>query len=453
LRTNGSPRRLSSVNWFFLEVFMFSRGQATTSVETTTSRTRLSFCMLAAYLLSQAYLIPIAAVGPSWAVWPRFADLAFVGLLAAAMMNSFSGGAVSAAQSALLRSLLLVYGLCCVSYGIMAVVRGETIAVLDGLQNLVRLGQFLLLYWLVSQIPLNAARLRILGFTVDFAFGVVCLSVVLTYFGIIPLRLLTAHLPQDPGVAGNWASFAHLDKFDDVHKGLGTVSYNHGYTSILILLLLAFRLHLLAGRQSVLASVYVLVAVGATVLTESRAGLAALLLLAGVFFLRNPKALLGGLVLALIVVARIDWRKLDSTLKRQQSIVSTASDDNLSGRPYIWGTHLRSLRDHPWRVIFGGGFGSARANGRGSDSHMLYLQVLSEGGVLGLLLFFALAAQVLGSLYRYDGPGRPLLWATLALLLSSLTQETFYPMPAMGHFLGLYLVALAVALRRPALSV
>ncbi|NLF26222.1 MAG: O-antigen ligase family protein [Deltaproteobacteria bacterium] len=419
------------------------------SQQTELSRTRFSFIMLAAYFLSQAYLIPIAALGPSWAVWPRFADLAFFGMFTAVALGSRSGAAFSAAQAALLRSLLLVYALCCISYGVMVVVRGEKMAVLDGLQGLARLTQFFLLYWFVSQIPLNAARLRILGFTIDFALGVVCLSVALTYFGIVPLRLLTAHLPQDPGVAGNWSMFARLDKFDDVHKGLGTVGYNHAYTAILILLLLALRLHLLAGSRSLWASVCVLVALGATVLTESRAGLAAFLLFAAVFFLRNPKALLGGLVLALIVVARMDWRKIESTLDRHKTIVSTVSDDNLSGRPLIWGNHLRSLRDHPLRVIIGGGFGSARVNGRGSDGHMLYLQILSEGGMLGLVLFLALALQVLISLYRYEGPGRPIFWVTLALLLSSFTQETFYPLPAMGHFLGLYLAALALALRRP----
>lgn len=32
-----------------------------------------NFYMLCGYLLSQAFMIPVRAIGPSWALWPRLA--------------------------------------------------------------------------------------------------------------------------------------------------------------------------------------------------------------------------------------------------------------------------------------------------------------------------------------------------------------------------------------------
>jgi hypothetical protein len=79
---------------------------------------------------------------------------------------------------------------------------------------------------------------------------------------------------------------------------------------------------------------------------------------------------------------------------------------------------------------------------------MLYLHIVSELGAAGLALYLVLFASILGALRRLDVAGRPLLWGTVALLFASLTQETFYPVPSQGYFLGFYLCAVAIALRR-----
>lgn len=46
------------------------------------TRTRILFVGLCAYILSQGFTIPILPVGPSWAIWPLLSDavLAFEGI-------------------------------------------------------------------------------------------------------------------------------------------------------------------------------------------------------------------------------------------------------------------------------------------------------------------------------------------------------------------------------------
>jgi hypothetical protein len=78
---------------------------------------------------------------------------------------------------------------------------------------------------------------------------------------------------------------------------------------------------------------------------------------------------------------------------------------------------------------------------------MLYLHLIVEGGLIGLAAFLLVASTVLRHLRLREAGLQPILWATVALLFSSLTQETLYPTPATGHFLGFYLSAVAIALR------
>ena len=408
--------------------------------------TRLSFFFLALYVLSQAFLIPVVALG-HWSLWPRFSDLAFAALLVSVLLGSRAAGAVTVPQRRLLLSLVTVFCLCSLSYLLTLGIIGKELVVLDGAHNLFRLAQFILLYWCAIQIPLDERRLRILGRMVDIAFFAVCLSIFLTYFKILPLRALTYHLPRDPAIAGNWADYAHLDKFPDVRVGLGTVGYTHAYGAVQPLLLLALRLHIWAGRRNFLAAAYVLIALGTVLLTESRAGFAAGLLFAAAYALHNPKVLLGAILLGPVAVAQIDWREIEGTLRRQETITYAGGQDSFSGRPRIWASHLKTLREKPMHVLMGGGFGSSRMNG-GSNSHMLYLEILSETGAAGLLFFAALAWTVLRSLYRYGTKERALFWLTTALLLSAFTQETFYPVPSLGHFIGFYLTTVAIVLRR-----
>ena len=95
-------------------------------------------------------------------------------------------------------------------------------------------------------------------------------------------------------------------------------------------------------------------------------------------------------------------------------------------------------------LFIGAGFGSVAD--LVDNAHCLPLQVLLELGAIGLIVWFGLVAHILVSLYQVEGGTRVIFFATAALLFSSLTQETFYPIPAMGRFLDLYCCCLALVL-------
>jgi hypothetical protein len=411
-------------------------------------RAQLSFYMLCFYLLSQAFMIPIKAVGPSWALWPRLADIAFAGMILSYLMGSRDRDTCSAGQLSIFKSLVLIFLGCIVSYILNIGLLGQQVGILDGAYDLARLLQFFLIYWVTIHIPFSDKRIKTIRFLLDLTFLFVCAGIILTYFSVIPLGSLTAHLPQDPNVAGSWSDYVRLDRFDDVHKGLGTISYTHAYGAVQVLMLLCLRLQLTKNPGSILCVAYMVLGLVVIVFTESRAGLAAALLFAGANALKNPKVIVLGIPLLGVLLISFNMEAIDSTIRHQKAIVSVTEGDSLSGRPLIWKRHLDSLKANPLHLLIGAGFGSARVAGKGSNGHMLYLHIVAETGFIGLLVFSALIFIILKTLYRYEAGSLVLFWGTIALLLSGLTQETFYPVPSMAHFIGLYLVALAVALRK-----
>jgi hypothetical protein len=107
------------------------------------------------------------------------------------------------------------------------------------------------------------------------------------------------------------------------------------------------------------------------------------------------------------------------------------------------------LNQKPIRWVLGTGFGTAVDADPvlHQDAHMLPLQIIIETGVIGLIVATYLFSTILRYLYVSEVGFKPLFWATVALLIGSLTQETFYPVPALGHFIGFYLCSVAIALR------
>jgi O-antigen ligase len=134
-------------------------------------------------------------------------------------------------------------------------------------------------------------------------------------------------------------------------------------------------------------------------------------------------------------------------LDRQKTIGSAYEADGLAGRVEIWNDRIGMLNENPILWFIGTGFGSAIETG--DNGHMLYLHITVECGIIGLAVFLFLVRNVAGTLWRRER-GVKFFWcATLALLVSGLTQETFYPVPALSQFCGLYLFCLAVVLRLP----
>jgi O-antigen ligase len=83
-----------------------------------------------------------------------------------------------------------------------------------------------------------------------------------------------------------------------------------------------------------------------------------------------------------------------------------------------------------------------------TGAHNNFLHVLIELGVVGLIIYITLFILQLVLLYKKktDLLAQIYLFATLTLLFSSLTQETFWFQPVFGNFWMLQMVFLALAL-------
>jgi hypothetical protein len=290
----------------------------------------------------------------------------------------------------------------------------------------------------------------------------VCLLVYLTYSGLIPQAMLVAHLPADAVDSGPWQAF-HSTLHD---QGLGGVGYNHAYGGAQIIMLLALSLGLNRRRGLPVSLFLIVFSMGAVALTGSRSGLLAILLFSVAYIARRHvvSLVIGAIALVAIVIApsAIDPSAPSSTngtlpsgeaqetsnvFERQRTAFTFSDESNLSGRDSIWKDKVSLLNADPIRWITGWGFGASGDHGFGLTAHMLPLQFIVELGLIGFALIASAFIALMFALYRYELPPQPLLIATGALLLSSFSQETFYPVASLGHFLGLFLVGVTLTLR------
>lgn len=426
-------------------------------------RSRLLFIGVCFYLISQAFTVPIAAIGPSWAVWPTLSDFAVglvaIGRLAVGRWNQTS----SPSNAAVLRWFVVFTGVCVLSYlaqtvligGLTAGPNSDSKAVILGGFSLYRSVEFIIVLWGASALPFTRFRRRAILVISTVAFVAVCAGVIATFFSIVLTSRFAAHLPNDR-VSGAWLYYLHA-----TGEGLGTIGYNHTYVSAQIVLLAALSLHMMDGaRRGVILKLSLLfLGLFAVFLTGSRMGLMTMLLFCGVGICWvavdiRPYAVILGLLLLLAVAPVLPWE--DSTVDlgneqtqdiyaRQESIFHAFNRQSYSGRDEIWKDRLEYLNGNPLRWLFGGGLGSAAD--AGGNAHMQVLQIVSELGLAGLVVWAAFFVGVIRSLWLRECHSHVIFWATVCLLLSCVSQETFYPVPALGHFLGFYLLSVAIALR------
>jgi hypothetical protein len=415
------------------------------------SGSRWMFLALCCFVLAQAYTIPLLPLGPSWAVWPTLPDVA-AGLLAVTAL--FSRGVRSGDGRRIWLALLLVFAGCTLTYlwwmvlDVRAFVN-EPSVFLIGLFQVYRVAQLVIVFWAVSKIPLSPARLRTISRLAAVALGVVSFSVIFTYFGVIPLSSLAPQIPADQGVAGPWAWY-HVRG----QVGWGTIGYNHGFVGLQLIMLLMLRLHTRGSTSGVFDGALILLTLTATLFSGSRASLAMMLLFAALMVFGRPRyvlALATPVLVLLLTVSGSGLRsqpEIERIIERQVTVFSPHQVENLSQRDRIWEARLEALAENPLPLLTGGGFGSAQKHG-GYNAHMLLLHILTELGLPGLLLFCFATYKGLSLLYRRERGAKPLFWGTVALLFSSLTQETFYPVSAFGTFLSFYFASIAIALHHP----
>jgi hypothetical protein len=428
------------------------------------TETRWVFILLCCYIASQAYTVPLLPVGP-WPVWPGLPDLVFGGLVVAWIVTKRPVTELTGVRRTAVQVVFALTLVCLASYIVSTLIisnletrafglnqQGPGFGLFEGF----RMIQFLVLFRIAAFVPWTPRRLAILGRVATGAFLFVCLTIFLGFLDIVPSSTWSPLLPEDKEAAGAWWHFVH--NFDGY--GLGAISYTHAYVAAQVTLFLGLALHLRGGRAWAGNGLLIALALGAALVSGSRAGFAGVLLVAGMFLLARSPRWLVNFVLALALVGTAAFvylssqppvegeaGPLGSILEHQVNAFQPYKAENLVGRDEIWSGRIDNLNDHPWRWFTGWGFGSSPDTGPALSPHMLPLQIIMELG-FGMLLLIAIACgKLLRDIWRRETVDRPFFWTTIALLLSSATQETFYPVPSTGYFLGFYLVALTVVLR------
>lgn len=414
------------------------------------SGTGFAFFALCVYLLSQCFEIPLIAIGPSWAVWPVLSDVA-VGLMLAGWVfgrrrlwirhraNGAVFGAVGLAVAAMCAAFLLSSLRSVLSVGDYE--RGTSF----GLFQVYRMLEFLIVFRVTAGVPLTPRRVLVLSRIAGIALVGAFVGIIGTYTGALPTPTLVAHLPSDINLAGPWVVMSN----GQWHEA-GTIGHNHSYTSVQLLMLGALALGLrVRKRHPAYEAACLLMSAAGVFLSGSRAGMAAAIVFVLAIFARKPaSALLAVLVCALLLAGYWDLLGdmdlgIGETAQRQLTLARANDPENLSGRAGIWADTLALLAEDPVRWVTGVGPGLIAETGY--NAHMLYLHIVVEGGLIGLLIFAWAMWRILKTLHTVELWEKPIFWASIALLVSSVTQETLYPVPAMGHFLGLYFCAVALA--------
>lgn len=246
---------------------------------------------------------------------------------------------------------------------------------------------------------------------------------------------------------GYWAT---LTGFQDRVYGPPGSPYgdNNGFAVAVAMVIPLLLLWLLEARQRATRLVLALAlaaAYAAALASWSRSGMLALVAASLVMVWYSSRKLLV-VPLLLVLLALIYVQLPDPWFGRMATLADPGADASAQYRLTVWRLGLEFVAQHP---LTGGGFNVWPAitlgEGRGLDWHSAYLEVLTEHGYVGLLLWLGLLLGTLFGLARRvpTAPGRRahtggMLQAALAAyLVGALTLGIAY------WVLPYYLVALA----------
>jgi O-antigen ligase len=316
-----------------------------------------------------------------------------------------------------------------------------------GLYQILRLVEYSAVFFCFSRLAASQRAIALMLRVIAGVWAFIAAVALANFFGWLPSVRLASHLLHDAGSAGPWTKYAFVSR--DVV--LGPLGYNQMYIAnqmTLLGVLLAFG----KRRTALVRSVILFLTFIIVFLSGSRAGLVAFLcaLVMALVAARWRVLLLLGMAGALLLIlsaAPPRWVDLaEPAIERQGALARLEEAGSYSGRVEIWEEKLSYLRQDPSVLLFGVGWGGIGTTG--DNAHMLPLQVLMETGLFGLLFFLFLFRALLRALARSGVMGQGIAVATLGLFVASLTQETFYPVPATGSFLGLYLALCGLSAAR-----
>lgn len=252
----------------------------------------------------------------------------------------------------------------------------------------------------------------------------------------------------------------------------GTFEMHHAMLGMMMVLPLAFCLYRLLTKSSPLyRAVYfsgIVASLFTIVISSSRSVLFGLFAAGFVWLLAtfklSRKYFLSMLVVLTVVVGTFLFTPLRPLMLNTFKNSRTATLDLSSyGRLLIWKGALLNFAEAPLpQKLFGIGIGNyytmkysiqlIEGNGnRAAGAHNNYLHVLTETGIIGFATFATLFTFILVNLHRRSKTDRlcfACFYATIALLFSGLTQETFWFQPAFSRFWLVYMLFLGICFGR-----
>jgi O-antigen ligase len=393
----------------------------------------LIFWPLCLYWLSQVCLVPVTTIGP-WPAWPTFADFAIFALVPSALISRRH----SVKVDWIIKGLLLTWGICLFSFAWATVIYGTKDRGFPfGLAQLTRLVQVIIAAVATAKLRLTSKRIRVLGRVSTWLFFFTALGVFITVI-LPPITFLSSIVLPGDSTAGPWQWYANGSL-----RGVGLVSYNHSYTGVQLILCAGLAISLNSVRVPMRLLIW-FVLLASTFFTEARACFLAALVLVILYELKHSKAAIVGVAAASILLGAYLGTSDDfqDYLKRQQSSTSSLNEDGFNGRTDLWKEHVDYLAEHPATILSGVGFGYT-FHAHSNNSHMNYLHVTTELGIFGLMAFLGFFWRLLQELKGI----RAMYLTVIALLLTSLTQETFYPTLAFTHFLAFFMSAVVATIR------
>ena len=420
-------------------------------------RSRLVFAAALLFVASQIFTIPLYAIGP-WAAWPTAPDIMSAILLSAWILACGWQWTVNSYSKRILWVLILLLWGMLLSLSLMTLLsahlgwspptdRGSLESALFAIGKFIH---SLAMFGILATLPWSERRGALVRQVTSMVLLGVVFLVAMTYFEILGTDLLGSHLPSSDSIAGAWGWY---NQGVLTGEGVGGVGYNHAYTALQILLLLAFVRQLGPTRMSPTDYLMLVMATGGIVLSGSRAGVVGLLVYLSLSLLGSSvrEKLIIGMLAGSAAAAITVWsrgRLFD--LEITQRILSLADaargkSETLSGRDSLWNAAISAIFESPGTLLFGHGLGRT-SELLGDNAHSFLLQVWIELGAAGVLMISSAMVGLLVVLSRTSPSNKSLLYASIAFLVTAATQETFYPVPAMGGFLVLYLSVISFSI-------
>jgi len=399
----------------------------------------LRFCLLWLCLAAQVSSVPFTAVGGiSWAVWPTVFDVCWLVLVLSYVPKLRMPQQGWTSEVLYGDVALLVYFVCATLVGYA---RHESLmGILYAGYILARMFQAVTLWYIASQITLSKKQFGYLIVALILPGVLNAIIANLQGVGLLGFRPFVSHLPATVA-AGPWAARVLAEE----SFSLGILGYNRIYVGVQLVIHSIVVLALM--RKSFLAYFLLAVNLSAVLWTGSRT---ALLFLAVatliVIIINRQRAVLVilGFIAAVAIGSTSDlaWQMRRGLLMGGETLA-----ESTAGRFEVQSIGFRVFSESILNSVIGCGPGHL---GLYNDTmgfyqaHSQYIQVLSEYGVVGLLLWTVWYWKRISVLTRRSYFYTPALAVFVGLATAAAFNDFLLPNPAFGSLVSFLFILLGL---------